>query len=176
MLNVIFVVTNEPNIAKMYFDKYIATESIEIVNPNISPDLGLDISSSLVGWVEENSFNTLLNFIPRSKFKENKYNIVFTPYSGLAYAVLRMHAGFEDINSLVVCINEKVPTQAVTNHKFNILLNGKFIPAFKFFKNLMEVNGLLGSSFESILDDIIDGKVHFLPEYHETLLGQIANG
>ena len=40
----------------------------------------------------------------------------------------------------------------------------------------MEVNGLLGSSFESILDDIIDGKVHFLPEYHETLLGQIANG
>ena len=175
MIKVIFVVTNEPRIAGQYFAKYKDIDKINIITENITNDINANIDSCVSAWIEETSLSTNLHFITESDFDITKINVVFLPYSGLAYTILKSRVYDIELATSVVCINEKIATQASVLSQFNVLLNGKYYPPFSFFiENLID-NGLKSSIFDETLNLLREDKIKFIPEDYKVLLGQIAN-
>lgn len=134
-MDIIACVMNEQRMAKRFFDRYKKNKDINIIN-SIEDKGGLtSLDKIFCAWKETIQDSSIDFIIKNENLDENKINVIFIPYSGLAYLVMKDKFLNNNVNHYCIAIfQEKIVTKVRTNELFNLYISNRFNPTFGIFK------------------------------------------
>lgn len=154
MANFLMVVTNEEYIARSQMNYLTSYENIGTVEPL---ELDLDneeyVNSSVSAWKTITTDETLNKYINMNNCI-NDYNIIYVPFAGFCYTVLkdRFENNIEN-KYAIISIKERFQSSIVSNGLYNIYLDSrKQIPASIIIDLVNNINGnqFLTSEFDIV--------------------------